>query len=168
MGAERYWLSINGGNTWFEVTQEEFRRTERAMGFLPTAAFSTATGMIRGTTLDPQKLGGKIIGLSNKWMCPQCGSMGVDRAGTPGAVAPLCHSKGCDYVVPMVNISDTLYNKLSYKSWKAAEYDRKKPQVPQCVTCKKYVFWGTYDNDGIGIALRCIGCFLPQEGCTCE
>lgn len=171
MAAERFWLSIDGGAGWLQVGEKEFREVERALGFLPTAAFTV--GSIRGTTLDPAQDGGNVMGLrqlSNKWMCPQCGSRGVSQIGTPGCVAPLCHERGCDYQVVMFNISDTLYNKLGYQGWKASAYDRKleDDKVPQCVRCGKYIFVGTHDEDGFGMTLRCIGCFKPQEGCTCD
>ena len=116
MAAERFWVSINGGEHWMETTKELFRRLERSAGFLPTAAFSS--GQLHGTTFDPAKQGKKVLGikpLSNKWMCPQCGDQGVDVFGTPGCVAPLCHRKGCDYLVSLVNISDILYNRLRHQ-----------------------------------------------------
>lgn len=40
-----------------------------------------------------------------KWMCTQCGGMGVS------STMPLCHEKGCDYKVTMVEISDLVYNR---------------------------------------------------------
>lgn len=40
-----------------------------------------------------------------KWMCTQCGSMGVS------STMPLCHEKGCDYKVTMVEISDLVYGR---------------------------------------------------------
>jgi hypothetical protein len=57
---------------------------------------------------------------SDKWLCPQCGSMGVSGPER----APLCHRPGCDYQVTMVNISDLVYNKIGHDRWKAGAFDR--------------------------------------------
>lgn len=40
-----------------------------------------------------------------KWLCPECGSMGVS------SYPPLCHEQGCDFKVSMVEISDLVYNR---------------------------------------------------------
>lgn len=40
-----------------------------------------------------------------KWLCPECGSMGVSDS------RPVCHERGCDYRIECVEISDRVYGK---------------------------------------------------------
>lgn len=58
--SDRFWISLNYGQTWREVTKDEWVNLERTCGFSrrpgepATTAFSRM--LIRGTTLMPQKV----------------------------------------------------------------------------------------------------------------
>lgn len=56
----------------------------------------------------------KPIDQHSKWLCPECGAMGVS-----GGSMTLCDR--CDYKVEMVQISDRLYNHLAFTEVTASD-----------------------------------------------
>ncbi len=52
----------------------------------------------------------------NKWMCPECGGMGVAEG-----YAPLCYREPCNYNVRMVHISEVVYQRLGHNERGANE-----------------------------------------------